>query len=944
MIAAPPDYDERLEDPPLGKLASCPVDRAAAIVSVIDRNRTRMTLTARVLLLVLFLATPLLAAEPLPAPVNLDFEAGAPGAPPSGWTVSPSGEGTVAETVTEGCSEGSRCGRLARRDTGPGYSAMVEVVRAEAYRGKRIRLRSMLRMAGGTGRAILYLQVNRSGSEHTSLTGPTAGVVWKRDELLVDVPKDAASLQFGLVVAGPTEAWIDAVEVQVLGEAGLGNERARALTDQGAANLTALARLVGLLRYFHPSDESVRLDWPSWTIEAVGQVESARDTTELARVLRRLVAPIAPTAQVFPKRSPPSPVTLRRAPESRRIAWRHYGLGTGTPRSAGNFASRRVGGYVKPEGEGGALWILDAAALHGQTLGLKASTRAEWQGEAPGKGELWVSAVDRDGRSLAHDRRAVEGASWQDVEIALPLPENASKVYFGVRLTGGGRLFLDRVQVSASGGAGTIPREVLADSFEADAPGRYPEGWFVSPDTRAAGYRVEVTAEHPREGRYALSVAWALDVALPDPAHPSLFDLGSGVSLSLPLALFADAKGTLPHTTQEAAFERRKPEGFLASGEDRATRLADILLLWAALDRFYPYPLERWPSSLDRALRAAARDKDARDFLDTLRRLMTDLRDNHVTVAHTGDPADYRLPLLWRVIDDRLMVTWTDPSASEVHAGDIVEAVDGTPAREALQKLEPLISAATPAYRRYRALEILATGPKEASRTLRLRRNGETMTVTLQATAPFLGPDRLRGARPDKVAELRPGLFYLDLDRIDDVDFEAALPRLKEAKGLIFDLRGYPERISESFLAHLISAPARTPGTWTAIRTRPDGAPMLDHLAWTVQPLSPHLPARAVFLTDERAYSRAETYLDMVSFYRLGEIVGGTTGGTNGEVDDMDLPGGYHVTWTGSRVVRLNGKELERAGIPPTVPAQPTAAGVAAGQDEVLERAIALFR
>ena len=896
-------------------------------------------------LLLGFLAAPLLADEPLSAPSNLNFETGAPGSPPSGWTVSPPGEGTVAETMTEGCPEGARCGRLVRKDTGAGYSAMVEVVRADAYRGKRIRLQGMLRMASGTGRTILYLQVNRSGSEHTSFTGQAAGAVWRKDELLADVPKDAETLQFGLVVAGPAEGWIDAVEVQALGDAGLGNEPARALTDQGRANLAALARLVALVRYFHPSDESARLDWPEWAINAVGDVEGARDAPELARVLSRLVAPLAPTAQVFPKESPPPSVSMPKAPDARKIAWRHYGLGTGTPRSAANFASRRVGGFVKPEGEGGALWILDAAALHGKTLELRASTRAEWQGEAPGKGELWISAVGSDGRSLAHDRQPVETASWQDMAIALPLPENAAKVYFGVRLTGGGRLFLDGVRVIATGGTAAAPREILADGFEADAPGSYPEGWFVSPDSRAAGYRVEVTGEHPREGRRALLVAWGLDMALPDAERPFLADLGRGVSLRLPLALFADTKGTLPHAApQGAAFERRKPEGFLPSAEDRATRLADVLLLWAALDRFYPYPLEHWPSSLDRALHEAAIDKDVPAFLNTLRRLTADLRDNHVTVSHAGDPADYRLPLLWRLIDGRLMVTWADPAASGVHPGDIVEAMDGTPAGEALQKLEPLVSASTPAYRRYRALELLGAGPKGTRHTLRIQRGKETMSIALQASAPFLGPDRLRGARPEKIAELRPGLFYIDLDRIGDEDFEAALPRLKDAKGLIFDLRGYPERVSESFLAHLISSPAKTPGTWTTIRTRPDAAPTLDHLAWTVQPLSPHLAAHAVFLTDERAYSRAETYLDIVSFYRLGEVVGTTTGGTNGEVDDMDLPGGFHVTWTGSRVVRLSGQELERVGIPPTVPVQPTAAGITAGRDEVLDRAVALFK
>src|SRR4051794_21119253 len=101
---------------------------------------------ARALFLVL-LAAPLSADTPLSAPVNLSFESGVPGAPPSGWTVSSPGEGTVAETMTEGCPEGARCGRLVRKDTGAGYSAMIEVVRADVYRGKHIRLRGTLRMA-----------------------------------------------------------------------------------------------------------------------------------------------------------------------------------------------------------------------------------------------------------------------------------------------------------------------------------------------------------------------------------------------------------------------------------------------------------------------------------------------------------------------------------------------------------------------------------------------------------------------------------------------------------------------------------------------------------------------------------------------------------------------------------------------------------------------------
>jgi hypothetical protein len=744
---------------------------------------TKGACIVRCAVLAFALAAPALAEEPLRAPVNLSFAAAAPGVPPSGWGVSSASGGTTVETMAEGCVEGVRCARLRRKESGPGYDALLELVRADAYRGKRIRLRANLRRTGGAGQAFLYLQVNRPGPSYEARTGPAAVEGWRADAVWVDVARDAETFQLGLVVTGPAEAWIDAVAVETLGEAGLGNEPARALTNSGVANLAALGHLMGLVRYFHPSDESAALDWPAWTLEAVGRVEGARDATELARVLGRLVRPIAPAARIFRSGEPLPPFQVTTAPGAWKIAWRHAGLGTGTARSEGKFASRRVGSF-----------------------------------------------------------------------------------------------------------------------------GQRPD-----------------------------------DVGLPDPSAPLVADLGGGVSVRLPLALFADSRGTLPQGTG-GGFERRKPEGFMPAGDDRATRIADVLLLGAAIDHFYPYPLTDWPASLDRALRAAAEDRDERSFLDTLRRLVADLRDDHATVGHASDRTDARLPLLWRVIKDRLLITWADPALDTVRVGDTVAAVDGVPALTALARLETLVSAATPAYRRYRALELLSVGAKGAARTLRLQRGKENLTVTLHATAPFLGPGRLRGARPDRIAELQPGLFYLDLDRIDDGDFEAALPRLKDAKGLIFDLRGYPERISETLLAHLIPAPARTPGTWTAIRTRPDAPPRLDHLAWTIQPLAPRLAARAVFLADERAYSRAETYLDMVSFYHLGEIVGATTGGTNGEVDDMDLPGGYHVTWTGSRVERLDGGEIQRVGIPPTVPVSPSAEGLAAGRDEVLERAAAILR
>ena len=72
-----------------------------------------------------------------------------------------------------------------------------------------------------------------------------------------------------------------------------------------------------------------------------------------------------------------------------------------------------------------------------------------------------------------------------------------------------------------------------------------------------------------------------------DPRKPFTADLGGGVSCIVPLALFADAKGTLPHATTQPPQSQNSLVRY--SGNDRATRLADVAFAWTVLQHFYPY-------------------------------------------------------------------------------------------------------------------------------------------------------------------------------------------------------------------------------------------------------------------------------------------------------------------------------------------------------------------
>src|SRR5436305_11069036 len=137
--------------------------------------------------------------------------------------------------------------------------------------------------------------------------------------------------------------------------AAAGDVPPRPLTSQGLTNLTALTRLIGYVRFFHPSDQAAGLaktDWDALAMAGVERVEAARDPRELAAALSTLFTGIAPTVRVLP--FSPSARSAFELPENtgdggpvRLLAWRHEGVDLHTPSV---YTSERVEVGRVPDG------------------------------------------------------------------------------------------------------------------------------------------------------------------------------------------------------------------------------------------------------------------------------------------------------------------------------------------------------------------------------------------------------------------------------------------------------------------------------------------------------------------------------------------------------------------------------------------------------------------
>jgi len=430
-----------------------------------------------------------------------------------------------------------------------------------------------------------------------------------------------------------------------------------------------------------------------------------------------------------------------------------------------------------------------------------------------------------------------------------------------------------------------------------------------------------------------------------DPAVPFEADLGGGVSCQVPMALYAQNNSALPPTVEPVI-----PKGVrqTPTGNDRTSRLAAVVVAWNVYEHFYPYFDEvkvDWAPVLPATLSAAATDANELAFLKTLRRLVASAKDGHGYVGHPSDNENVQPAMLADWVEDKFVVTAVPAGVTRTLPGDVIVSIDGKSTEDRWKEIEPTISGATEQWRRYRGKTEMLKGTEGSFVEIVLKRgNAEPYKLNLIRNPAFA----LREKRPKPIEEVKLGIWYVDLDggRCNMEDFKKAIKDLSGAQGVIFDMRGYPNEVAMEALPHVATVPI-TSATWNIPKVvNPDHVGMeFVQSRWPMrEPAVPKFRGKIAFITDGRAISYAESVMGIVENYKLGAIVGEPTAGTNGNVNPFQVPGGYTLVFTGMKVIKHDGSQHHGVGILPTVPVKKTIAGVTAGKDEMLDKAIEIVK
>lgn len=754
--------------------------------------------------------------------------------------------------------------------------------------------------------------------------------------------------------------------------------------EQTTHNLRALAKLYGYVRYFHPSDEAAGVDWDRFLLYAIDSVKNARNHTELQKALEGVFKPIAPTIRIVSAQNiseslandekftvPPALVPFY----PKRVAWQYSGLNT-IPTADGIYKSIRTDRAIQVRSTFGVIFQeVNAEKYRGKEIRLTGALKKILRDSTDiAKLRLRVltptKAIDWDTAAVTNQHR-ISDTAWHSYEISGVVDTNARAIIIGASLKGFGSLSVDnmRLFVRALGEREWKPVELINADFENGIDSSITQ-WTKS----NWSFRYALTRENSYNGSQYLRISkdhpgtsGRLFSAMPDTGEcisKIIYQDGQNtLRCIVPLVLPAHDSSTYsPKFTRDynaakgiasynAALKQLiKP----TTDADVRIRYANVIMVWNIFQHFYPYfdvVKVDWEAELTKALERVKPYAGTEDFITSVSLMVAAAHDGHAAFGFApekngalGYAATIGFPSFSALeIDSNVVVVAS--LDNNLRPGDIIVSIDGKKSAERMNELKRTISG-TPQVKSIRALTQFAQGKRGSIAYLSIKRGGksETEFVNVYRSSPTpLMADGFRHETIDKVAD---NVYYVDLNSVTRQELENSLPALASAKGVILDMRRYPRDHITSFIAHLIDKPVQSQRWNVPLTLYPDQERTVGYDTsgrWDIAPKAPRLQGKIVFLTGGNAISYAESVMGIIEYYKLGEIVGEATAGTNGGANKCALPGGFMISWTGMKVLKHDGSQHHLVGIQPTVVAKRTIQGIAEGKDEVFEKALSLI-
>jgi hypothetical protein len=706
------------------------------------------------------------------------------------------------------------------------------------------------------------------------------------------------------------------------------------------ARLTALGRLWGVVKYFHPAFLDHDVAWDSATIIAIDEIRRAKSTADYHAAVASMLAKLGDPATRVIQKAPTAS-----GPTTRRVAGRRW--------EADGADSTLVVSLPDPED-----WVVARQTITDATADIKLA------------------------KSIVFDLRGKEPAelgsfSWmfQDISGYLPVtsvqaPSQRRRMYSG---------FVPQEGIS-SGGYWSGTYELAGDVFAVVKPNPlrhtvflvYP-GSDIPPVAfalRKSGQGAIVVDGAARD-LAAGAATWSVDLGEDLRAVVRLSQMegstaadtavtgGSEAAMKVALRLARATPVPPPvSNTMRAAYVPRGEESYASLRYPPvALRILAAYRFWNTIHYFYPYKhliAEDWQRVLPHSIELLQSARDSLEYAKAVAEMVTHIHDSHGWVSGSDALYNFVAGRLYAAVQLQyiegkpVVVSVADEPrtrASGIAPGDVVLAVDGEPVSSIRARVTPYRAHSTPQGLDAIIAWRLTKGADSMAHLKVLDRDDRVREISLPRRAEF---EKLTEyPRSGPIMKMLPGnIGYADLSLLPIAMVDSMFELFRNTRGIIFDDRGYPQGTAWSIAPRLTDREKFAAMFQRPVVMSPDSSESttIKFFQSTGMPSKWRYRGKTVLLVDERTMSQAEHTGLFLEAANGTTIIGSPTVGANGDVTSVVLPGGLAAWFSGHDVRHADGRQLQRVGLQPDIVVRPTLAGVRAGRDEVLERAVNFLR
>lgn len=410
-------------------------------------------------------------------------------------------------------------------------------------------------------------------------------------------------------------------------------------------------------------------------------------------------------------------------------------------------------------------------------------------------------------------------------------------------------------------------------------------------------------------------------------------------------------------------------------------RIADVIVRRNFIQHFYPYfsedgLSENWDQECLKSMEKIAQIDNLYDYYTEICKLLANVKDSHINIWNSfriGRFVSFYIPYFYpdislNVVNDTCLVDFAGKEyENNIKRGDRVLEINKIPIENVIQQKLLEIPFSTKSYGLYRM--------SYSGKLLEFTEKDTVFEITFQSSDPIeksiqvkttQGFDDRPFYRTNNFIQLVDNnIVYVNLcsDSCTYKNFTQSIPEIQASKGVIFDMRGYPQFECLSIISHFIKEKIELGNLLQPVIRFPNQEDVKYDVAekWFIlpaaspqskeaskqneykEPLPVQIEKPVVFLINEKAISFGETFADMIKFYKIGTMVGTPTAGCNGDITRFSMPCATFIM-TYNKFLNRDGSQHHGIGVLPDIYCEMQISDIQRNIDKQLEKAKELLQ